>query len=371
MHEIQIKLERLRGLMRAEGLDGIFLTKKNHFAWLTGGKDCHIETVAESGAAKLLVTMDNQYLLTNNIEAGRLYAEEVNGLEATDSGCAGVVFTPLIDKWYAPEPCDLLATGKWGADADVAGMVNLAPQLQKIRGALLPEEIERYRWLGRNAAEVLENVCRAITKGETEHSIGARLAAGLMERGITPYVTLVASDERIFNFRHPIPVDKKVEGYVMVVTCAERWGLIANATRFVRFGQLPEELRAKLQAALEVEATLICATKPGKKVGDIFAEGMAAYERVGYPLEWEKHHQGGPTGYAPRDYVAVPGCAEVVQENQAFAWNPSITGVKTEDTVLVTKDGFEWLTKPGDWPTIKVNYGGQEFLRPDILSKEE
>jgi hypothetical protein len=35
----------------------------------------------------------------------------------------------------------------------------------------------------------------------------------------------------------------------------------------------------------------------------------------------------------------------------AFAWNPTIQGAKSEDTVLVTENGFEVLTATGEWPT--------------------
>jgi hypothetical protein len=47
----------------------------------------------------------------------------------------------------------------------------------------------------------------------------------------------------------------------------------------------------------------------------------------------------------------------VVQERQAFAWNPTITGTKVEDTALVTGDGLEIITSTPDWPTIDIGDG--------------
>ena len=35
--ERSIKLGRLRGMMEARGLDGVFLKRQDNFAWLTGG----------------------------------------------------------------------------------------------------------------------------------------------------------------------------------------------------------------------------------------------------------------------------------------------------------------------------------------------
>lgn len=361
MSEFTVKLARIRQMLSAEGLEGILLTRKNNFAWLTGGRDCHIETVGETGAAQLLITRDQQIVLCNNIEVGRLMEEEL----------AGLPLTPQVYPWYfGMSRPPRLNEGRWGADTEIWGLENISiPHLARLRGSLTPEEVERYRWLGERTATILEAVCREIHVGETEREIGARLASELLREGITPYVTLVAADERIFRYRHPIPTAKTVERYVMVVICAEQYGLIANATRLVHFGLIEEELRHKLDAALQVEAALITNTRPGRGMDSIFAIGMMTYQRVGFKAQWEYHHQGGPTGYAPRDYVVTPQCLEVVQENQAFAWNPSITGVKTEDTILTTANGFEWLTRPGDWPTRKVIFGGQTLQRPDILVK--
>ena len=84
--------------------------------------------------------------------------------------------------------------------------------------------------------------------------------------------------------------------------------------------------------------------------------------------EWQNHHQGGSTGYAGREVFGTPGSAVKVLENQAFAWNPSITGVKSEDTVLCTAKGIEFLTAASqDWPSLTATVGKESVQRPDIL----
>jgi len=88
---------------------------------------------------------------------------------------------------------------------------------------------------------------------------------------------------------------------------------------------------------------------------------------TGFADEWKLHHQGGPCGYGPRDFVAVPGHPAQVLCDQAFAWNPSITGTKSEDTILVGPDRNEILSATGNWPTTHYEAGGQTWLRCDIL----
>ncbi len=92
-----------------------------------------------------------------------------------------------------------------------------------------------------------------------------------------------------------------------------------------------------------------------------------AYARAGYPGEWQLHHQGGPAGYEPREFVATPDVSVRVAAGQAYAWNPSITGTKVEDTVLITDQGFEVMTEIPGWPMLEVVVDGKTIRRPRIL----
>jgi hypothetical protein len=93
-----------------------------------------------------------------------------------------------------------------------------------------------------------------------------------------------------------------------------------------------------------------------------------AYSDNGFPDEWKRHHQGGSTGYAGREAFATPSSQIKVLENQAFAWNPSVIGAKSEDTVLCTSAGIEFLTAPSpQWPQIEVAVGGKTLARAGAL----
>ncbi|MGH7176491.1 MAG: M24 family metallopeptidase, partial [Tepidisphaeraceae bacterium] len=116
------------------------------------------------------------------------------------------------------------------------------------------------------------------------------------------------------------------------------------------------------------DAAINLATAPGATLGEMFGMIQRAYAESGFPNEWNLHHQGGPTGYATREALATPGSPLPVLANQAFAWNPSIAGTKSEDTILCGQSGIEFLTQPSkDWPTVEVERGGQVLQRPGIL----
>jgi antitoxin VapB len=154
----------------------------------------------------------------------------------------------------------------------------------------------------------------------------------------------------------------------MAVLCGKRGGLIINLTRMLHFGKkLPEDLRRKHDACCAIDLAFNGATRVGRAANDIFADGVKEYEKQGFGEEWKLHHQGGPTGYYGRCYRATPTEGRHVQDNQAFAWNPSITGTKSEDTILVTRDGFEFLSSPTSaWPGLKVKFGNKTYRRADI-----
>ncbi|MBA2320993.1 MAG: hypothetical protein H0V89_07550 [Deltaproteobacteria bacterium] len=95
-------------------------------------------------------------------------------------------------------------------------------------------------------------------------------------------------------------------------------------------------------------------------MGSIFEVIRQAYGERGFRDEWRNHHQGGPCSYGARDHVVRPGSPEIVAEVQAFAWNPTVPGAKSEDTVLCTEAGCENLTRSPSWPQ---NADGNDIWR--------
>lgn len=359
--EFQAKLERVREFMDRCGYDAVGLSSQANFAWLTCGGDSHVAMATEAGVGRLLITRDAVHLVATNIELPRLLVEEVADL-------------PIVaheQPWHEPEgriEQELVGGGKVATDGGwPPGAVNEAQALARLRWSLLPPEIERYRWVGAQTAKALGDTAREIEPDITEHEIAALLAGKLLALGITPAVLLVATDERCYRFRHPIPTQRRLERQAMLVIGARRWGLGVSASRIVHFGQPDPELLRRHEAVCRVDACLIASTVPGAKVSEIFERAVQAYAEVGFADEWRRHHQGGATGYAPRDYRATSGCAETVLKNQAFAWNPTIAGTKSEDTIIAHTEGPEIISAQPDWPMVEARWGQRVLLRPGIF----
>jgi antitoxin VapB len=368
MTELDDKTERLARLARESDLAGILLTTQTNFAWLTGGGSNRIDGSREPGAGNLMVTAQGRrFVIANTIEMPRLLAEELQ-----DGGWEAVEY-PWTDEHARPDTVATLAQkaaggAGIGADWPVAGATAIDRPITRVRNLLTPAEVERYIRLGDETGRIIGELCRGLEPGEDERAIAARTAAAVAITGARAVVTLVAADDRIARFRHPVATARPWERTVMVVVCAQRGGLIVSLSRIVSAGRVPPALEKVTDATATVFARLLDGTRPGARGSELFAAAQRAYADAGYPGEEAKHHQGGATGYRTREWVAHPASEEVVQRRQAFAWNPSITGTKVEETALVDDDGLRLITATPDWPSYSLPVGGMTVRIPGVLS---
>ncbi len=353
--EFKTKCSRLKGFLKAKDLRGVLLSTRANYSWLSCGLTNRIRSDVEKGVASLWVTPKGVELWCNNIEEPRFKEEEAKGLP----------IKYRVHPWY--EGANIPGLSKVASDDGAFGTKNLKDEIAQLRWSLTQEEISRYRKVGKLSGEAVNVVARKVKPGWTEQRVEAELSRELFLRGLEASVILVGADERLKRYRHPLPTEHKMKKIVMMVICAKGYGLIANLTRIVNFGKIPADLKRRHEACVRVECAMWHETTPGVEARDVFQAGALEYARHGFDGEWKKHHQGGPTGYETRDYLATPNEKREIQLNQAVAWNPSITGTKSEDTILVTAKGLEVLTPTPSWPMLKVKYGGKEYLRPDIL----
>jgi Xaa-Pro aminopeptidase len=360
MTEFERKQRLVQVLLAERKLDALLLQRVSSFAWATCGAASYVNTAATTGVASLLITPTGRYVITDNIEATRLRQEEQ--LEAQG-------WELRVAPWHEANNAvaELTRGGKFACDGPYPQAVDLSSEMARLRANLFPEEGERFRALGRICAQAMDAAIRAVRPGQTEHQIAARLAHETESRGAQAIVNLIATDERIFSFRHPLPTAKKLDKYAMLVLCGRKWGLVCSITRLVHFGKLPDDIRRKAEACARVDAAFIAATRPGESLDKIFRRAVDVYAETGFAGEWQLHHQGGPAGYEPREYIATPYATDAVSAGQVYAWNPSITGTKSEDTILVGDAANIVLTAIEGWPALLVIIDAQEFVRPAIL----
>jgi len=341
------KRARVLDVAARAGAERVVLTSPAAVSWYFGGARVTVPFGGDSVAAVAIsASGDEVRCFSNEIE--RLCAEE--GLDAAA--------TPV--DWYSP-----LVPLEWSADPHTIHESSLATELRRARAALLPVELDRYRSLGRDVARMVTGVAATLEPTTTEMDAAAHLAAGIVALGAEPVVLLVAGGERT-AYRHPVPTRGALGARAILVVGARRHGLIVSLTRWVTFGPVSGGQRSVDARLLEVEASVFDATRPGRSVAEAFAALRGAYREHGFDEnEWQRHHQGGPTGYVGRDPRASLTVTDPIVDGHAFAWNPSATAAKTEDTVVVSSRGVEVLTVDEAWPTVTVRGRG----RPLALEK--
>ncbi len=328
--------QRLRELMERRSLGALLLRRSANFAWYTGGADNRVDHASPFGVADVLITHDVEYIFTNNIEAPRMREEQTPDFEIVEH------------PWYVDEVAavrEAIGDRSLGTDFPLENALDVSSEVAPLRYVLDPDTLERYRQVGVDAAVAVAEAAESLEPGMSEYEAAANLAAACRQRELFSSVLLAAADDRIARYRHPIPHGRSLGRRAMLVVSAERGGLYANITRIVHFEEPDEELRRRSEACETIlQHMREKATRPGCTLADAFKDCQHFYAETGFPDEWKLHHQGGLTGFASREIIATPETRQEVQIGQTFAWNPSITGAKAEETFILTESGPEVIT---------------------------
>jgi len=332
------------------------LTSPAAVAWACGGVAPPVDRTAAVDLVWAVFTRDGAALITTNVEADRIRDE----YGPADHGFAELAVVP----WQDPAGFVLAAQRLAGAPAGALASdgfpgfgFDASDDLVALRLALSPGERDEAAELGRDAAGALQSALRSWQPGERDVDIQARCAAALESAGADAPVLIVGGDDRVTRYRHPMAVGAPVRRLAMAVVVARRAGLHAAATRFAAAAPLDRDYARLRRRVLGIERTVLDASRPGCTYGAALAALDAGYASAGARGGWAGHYQGGPIGFAQREFEIAPDqresrwYREPIAAGHAIAWNPSLPGgAKAEDTYLVTDDGLTLVTSAPDWP---------------------
>jgi antitoxin VapB len=345
------RIQPLRDLMKAKGLDAFVLRRNPNLAWAISGR-AHVPTTIDMACFDLIITQDSATAITNVVEAPRLIAEEL----------PPEVSVQTIKWSEGRDP--LLPTGsKVGSDQPGADRIDFGVEVEMMRASLIESDLARFQDICIDAAVALGNAMKQVESTDREIDVAGLITHSLWQADLEIAFLGVAGQERVHKFRHPLPTDSVVGNRVSASICAKRKGLIASITRIVTFGEVTDQMIADYTSIFKVEAALLDATIVGNSFSDPINAAIAAYPANGFDAdEWTKHHQGGPTGFLPRDWPANQTSAHLIQSNQPIAWNPTGKGWKAEDTIVATNSGVKLLSIDPEWPAFEVKGRSRAFI---------
>jgi Xaa-Pro dipeptidase len=350
-------LARVRAVADRGSLSGVVLTTPASVAWATGGINPAIDRSASVDVVWLAVGRDRAVIVTTEVEAPRL---------AADNDLDGLGLDLVAVPWWDAQAFVTAAAAALGTTTEDLGSDghpgfgrNISYELTTSRLTLDLGEQERMRALGQDASAAVQGALRSWTPGEPDREVSARIAAGIERVGAFAPVLLVGGDDRLRRFRHPVAVGRPLYEVVMAVLVASREGLHVALTRYAAATEPDRELADSLTAVRRIHRRTLAASQPGATTGDVLTELAAAYADEGHPDGWRQHYQGGPIGYAQREFEVAPGQIDSpwwsnrLPNGCAVAWNPSLPGgAKDEDTYLVHEGVSEPITVTTDWPTV-------------------
>jgi Xaa-Pro dipeptidase len=360
--EFAVKLERIRRWMDEDGWDALVIGTQGNFSWISCGGRSGVLVTSEGADALVVLTRTAQYLVAYNMDGPRNLDEELGGLGFE------LVTTHWNEKSRETVVQELVKGLHTLSDIPLEGVTCDGQVFYKLQYPLTEWEVARYHEIGSQSERILRSVVDQVRPGMSELEVERRLRSAFALAGYISTVVLVGSDERVAKYRHPVPADKEIERYALIILCPRKYGLHVPITRSLCFGHsLDAPTLKKFEAASTIAAHCVARSRAGVRFAEVLEMQKRLYGQLGYPDGWRNHFQGGITGYLPNDSTLCLDPRATIQEKQTFNWFVTITGANTEDTCISGPQGGEFLTHSGAWPLKPYTVGGQDFDLPDIL----
>jgi len=361
LSDVKTKEERVHAFLEQEGLDALVIGRQDNFSWLTAGGDNRVITTSEMGSGYLVIARDRKWLVSHSMDGQRIIDEQVPGQG----------FELITSYWHQASPeqkvLNLMRGMVVGADFALKGARQYGQELVNLHYPLTDLDIERCRWLGLTANRILSEVARYLQPGMTEQEVAARLLYEYALEGMTIDVLSVGFDKRIGRYVQPMPTENVLDRYALLHPAARRWGLHANVTRLMHFGEPPSNIKRAIDGVATIGGHVAKMLVPGVPFADILTEQIRLYRKLGYTSEWMYNFQGGITGYTLADPTRCTDPEARVVERQAYDYFITITGAKFEELTLLTEDGPELASAGSNWPMRTMQTPNGDIDVPDVL----
>lgn len=214
---------------------------------------------------------------------------------------------------------------------------------------LYPDEIKYHRKVSRLADIACSAAREAMRPGITEYELAAEAEYAMRKQGteVTSFDTIVSTGERS-AYSHGWPTTRKLrDGELMLIDLGPQAdGYAADETRTFLLGSDPKKEKM-LKAMDEAVEAVIMSVKPGASCRELDIISRRVLKEHGFPDY--PHSLGHPlSGFVTPSLSKTS--KDVLKPGMLFTVEPGIYlpgygGVRMEENVVVTEDGFEQLTK--------------------------
>ncbi len=342
-------LESVRQILTTEGLGGLIIFGLPNIRYLCGftGTD-----------GVLFITETKVVFLTDS----RYQAQAQEQVSVNKIVCYKNKFSALADELA------LHATKKVGIDAAVVTVAvfdelkkqadsaiewrPLNEQLRSLRAVKTTTELESLSAAAMLNKEAFEEVLPLIRPGITERQIALELEFALKRRGGegNAFDYIVASGPR-GALPHGIASNKMLQSGELVTIDFGTWvaGCYSDEPITMAIGEIDRNLRQIFDIVLQAHDLALAAIRPGMKIRELDAVARKYIESRNYG-DYFGHGLGHGVGLEVHEYPAISMRSdELLVKGMVITIEPGIYlpgtgGVRIEDTVVVTENGYQALT---------------------------
>lgn len=224
--------------------------------------------------------------------------------------------------------------------------------IKDLRNIKNDSEIENIREAAKLADKCIEIGTAFLKVGVTEREVVNHVENEIKKYGVSEmsFDTMVLFGDHAAS-PHGTPGDRKLvnDEYVLFDLGVIYNHYCSDMTRTVKFGTPSEEAQTIYKIVLEAETSAIKAIKAGVPLQDIDQIARDIISNAGYG-EYFPHRLGHGLGLEEHEYQDVSSSntnlleAGMVITIEPGIYVPNVAGVRIEDDILVTEDGYEILT---------------------------
>ncbi|RFU70756.1 aminopeptidase P family protein [Peribacillus saganii] len=226
-------------------------------------------------------------------------------------------------------------------------------KLRQLRMVKNDKEIELIREACKIADFAVEAGVAEISEGKTEMEILAAIEFELKKTGINEmaFSTMVLTGANAASPHGTPGITKIKKGDLVLFDLGVVYnGYCSDITRTVAYGGVSDKQAEIYRTVLKAQEAAASATKPGISCSELDLTARRIITEQGYG-EYFPHRLGHGLGTSVHEYPSLTETNLLkLQEGMVFTIEPGIyvpglAGVRIEDDILVTSDGFEALTK--------------------------
>jgi hypothetical protein len=235
------------------------------------------------------------------------------------------------------------------------------------RRKLSAYEAGRLADLGKTVAHAVEATARNFDWGDTEEEIAGQIAHRLVRHGVDVIDMQVSGDGHARKSPRRSFGPDPVEEWCVVQATGRQFGLHVTAARTV-FRRPPADAdRAEFDAAMRWRATHLATAAVGDRVAVCLQAGKLVLRPTAFEHEWRAASPVALTGREPSEGVFLPAAQDRWTPGWAVVWQERIGAASIVDTYLLSKDGWQSITPPTEWPIRRAKVAKGTFDIADVL----